>query len=107
MFAFAGLWRPWTGARGTKAKPVDGDHLLYSFLTTEPNAVVAPIHAKAMPVILRETDWETWLTADVAMALKFQQPWPEDELRIVARGPEKLDRAPDRRALNVASCERS
>jgi putative SOS response-associated peptidase YedK len=25
---------------------------LFAFLTTEPNAVVAPIHPKAMPVIL-------------------------------------------------------
>lgn len=95
LFAFAGLWRPWSGTRGTKAKPVEGDHLLYSFLTTVPNAVVAPIHAKAMPVILREDDWETWLTADAAVAVKLQQPWPDDEFQIVARGPEKLDRAPE------------
>ena len=27
-------------------------HLVYGFLTTEANAVVKPIHAKAMPVIL-------------------------------------------------------
>jgi putative SOS response-associated peptidase YedK len=26
--------------------------LVYGFLTTDPNAVVAPIHPKAMPVIL-------------------------------------------------------
>jgi putative SOS response-associated peptidase YedK len=24
LFAFAGLWTPWTGTRGTKAKPVEG-----------------------------------------------------------------------------------
>jgi putative SOS response-associated peptidase YedK len=28
------------------------EHLLYSFLTTEPNEVFKPIHKKAMPVIL-------------------------------------------------------
>jgi len=50
------FWRPRTGTRGTKAKPVTGEHLLYSFLTTEPNAVVNPIHPKAMPVILMEDD---------------------------------------------------
>jgi len=33
-------------------------------LTTEPNAIVKPIHPKAMPVILHLNDWETWLTAD-------------------------------------------
>jgi putative SOS response-associated peptidase YedK len=29
-----------------------GPHLVYGFLTTAPNAVVEPIHPKAMPVIL-------------------------------------------------------
>jgi len=91
LLAFAGLWRPWTGNRGTKAKPVTGEHLLYSFLTTEPNAVVKPIHPKAMPVILMEDDWETWLTADAPTALKLQRPWPDDELMIVARGSSKKD----------------
>lgn len=33
-----------------------------SFLATEPNSIVAPIHPKAMPVILREEEeFETWL----------------------------------------------
>jgi putative SOS response-associated peptidase YedK len=30
----------------------DGPHLVYGFLTTSPNAVVEPIHPKAMPVTL-------------------------------------------------------
>ena len=30
LFFFAGIWRPWTGHRGTKANPAEGDHLLYS-----------------------------------------------------------------------------
>src|SRR5258706_10850086 len=34
------------------AKPIPGPHLVYGFLTTEPNAIVEPIHPKAMPVIL-------------------------------------------------------
>jgi putative SOS response-associated peptidase YedK len=48
--------------------------------------VVGPIHQKAMPVILREDDWETWLTADARDAARLQRPWPNDELQIVARG---------------------
>src|ERR1700761_161136 len=56
-FAFAGIWRPWTGTRGTKANPVTGDHQLFSFLTTHANDIVRPIHAKAMPVILTEESW--------------------------------------------------
>ena len=35
----------------------------YGFLTSEPNAEVAAVHPKAMPVILTEpAEWETWLT---------------------------------------------
>ncbi len=52
LFFFAGIWRPWKGTRGTKAAPVVGDHLLFSFLTTEANTLMAPIHEKAMPVVL-------------------------------------------------------
>ena len=40
-------------ARGIKANPVEGRRRLSGFLTTDANAVVAPIHPKAMPVILR------------------------------------------------------
>jgi hypothetical protein len=85
-FAFAGVWRPWTGTRGTKASPEDGEHLLFSFLTTEPNEVVRPVHGKAMPVILTGAACDVWLEADAAEALKLQQPWPADRLSVVARG---------------------
>ena len=36
LFAFAGLWRPWTGTRGTKADPAEGEHQLFALLTCEP-----------------------------------------------------------------------
>jgi putative SOS response-associated peptidase YedK len=84
MAAFAGIWRPWTGVRGTKKDPLEGDHLLYSFLTTAPNDIVGPVHAKAMPVILsNEDEWDAWLTAPVEDALEMQQPAPPDSLVIV------------------------
>jgi putative SOS response-associated peptidase YedK len=89
LFAFAGIWRKWEGVRGTKKDPVEGEHLLYSFLTTNPNADVKPIHSKAMPVILREDDWETWLTAPAAIALKLQKPLSNGALIIVASGERK------------------
>jgi hypothetical protein len=47
QFAFAGIWRPWTGTRGAKSAPVEGEHLLYSILTCAANDLVRPIHAKA------------------------------------------------------------
>jgi putative SOS response-associated peptidase YedK len=87
LFFFAGIWRPWTGTRGTKAALEVGQHLLYSFLTTEPNAVVAPVHPKAMPVLLLdEAARETWLTGAVDAALALQRPAPHGALRIVATG---------------------
>jgi putative SOS response-associated peptidase YedK len=83
LFWFAGIWRPWTGDRRGET----GEHRLYAFLTTQANAVVAPIHAKAMPVVLTtEDDCETWLTAPLEEALALQQPAPNDLLRIVATG---------------------
>lgn len=94
LLAFAGIWRPWTGVRGLKREePVPQEHLLYSFLTTEANEVVRPIHPKAMPVVLTERDWDTWLTASTDDALMLQRPLPPDMLRVVATG-EKQDEAP-------------
>src|SRR3984957_18771246 len=62
LFAFAGLWTPWRGVRGPKSAPVDGQHELFGFLTTEANAGVAPIHPKAMPVILTTpAEIDLWL----------------------------------------------
>ena len=64
--------------------------LLGEFLTTEPNDVVAPIHPKAMPVILTTADEiETWMTAPAEKALKLQRPLPAGVLEIVARGERK------------------
>jgi putative SOS response-associated peptidase YedK len=85
LMFFAGIWRIWNGPRGTKANPVNGDHLLFSFLTTAPNAVVAPVHPKAMPVLLLdEAARETWLTGTIEEALALQRPAPDGSIRIVA-----------------------
>jgi putative SOS response-associated peptidase YedK len=81
-FAFAGIWRPWHGVR----KGESGEHLLFSFLTTSPNALMRPIHAKAMPVILSSTDQDAWLQAPLEEALTLQKPCADDHLVIVAKG---------------------
>lgn len=90
LFFFAGIWRRWTGTRGTKDNPVDGEHLLYSFLTCAANEVVKPIHSKAMPVMLTTAhEAERWLTAPAKEALELQRPLPADQMMIVAKGEKK------------------
>ena len=69
------------------AAPVDGLHELFGFLTTEANAIVAPIHPKAMPLILTTAaEVDMWLRADVAEALTLQRPLANGMLTIVAKG---------------------
>jgi putative SOS response-associated peptidase YedK len=87
---FAGVWTMWMGTRGTKTNPVEGEHMLFGFLTTDANAVVKPIHPKAMPVILTtEAEIEWWMTAPAPEALELQRPLPDDILSVVAQGERK------------------
>jgi putative SOS response-associated peptidase YedK len=82
-------WTPWRGVRGPKSAPIEGEHELFGFLTTDANAVVAPIHPKAMPVTLTAPEEiDLWLAADATKA----RPLRDDMLRIVASG-EKEDGA--------------
>jgi putative SOS response-associated peptidase YedK len=84
LAAFAGVWRVWEGTRGPKSDPVTGEHLLFTFMTTSPNELVAPVHRKAMPVLLStEDDVETWLTAPPDEALKLQRPFPAERMVIL------------------------
>jgi putative SOS response-associated peptidase YedK len=86
LMFFAGIWRPaWASVRKLKEGEVTTD--LYAFLTTEPNAEVASIHPKAMPVILTERDeLDAWMTAPWAVAKELQRPLPDGMLRILGRG---------------------
>lgn len=68
--SFAGIWRP------TPAGPV------MAFLTCDPNPLVAPIHPKAMPVLLLEEDEERWLTAALDDAMGFVAPFPSQLMSV-------------------------
>ncbi|HYD88376.1 MAG TPA: SOS response-associated peptidase [Vitreimonas sp.] len=85
LFCFAGVWRPWSGVRGKE----EGTHLLFAFLTTDANDLVAPIHAKAMPVMLTGEEIDTWLEAPADEALSLARPFAADRMKIVLSGPKE------------------
>jgi putative SOS response-associated peptidase YedK len=99
---FAGIWTRWTSVRKVKEGETTND--LFAFLTTEPNAIIAPIHAKAMPVILTTQDEvDLWMTASPKEALMLQRPLADDALRIVARGQKEDGQTEDRLLLEQGS----
>jgi putative SOS response-associated peptidase YedK len=68
--AFAGIWR-WSE-----------DRARFAFLTCEPNPLVAPLHPKAMPVILQREDYDKWLDGEAADACALAQPFPSQLMRV-------------------------
>jgi putative SOS response-associated peptidase YedK len=83
LFCFAGIWRPWTGVRGKE----EGEHLLFSILTTEANDLTRPVHAAASPVILTGEDLDTWLNGSAKDALALAKPFPAERMQVVLKGP--------------------
>lgn len=69
--AFAGIWRPTEAGKA------------FAFLTCEPNEIVRPIHPKAMPVILEDDDFGTWLRGDYDAACALAAPYPSQLMTVV------------------------
>lgn len=71
--SFAGVWRP-----------LEGGGAVFAFLTCEPNPLVAPIHPKAMPVLLHLEDEARWLECSYEDAIALAQPFPSQLMRVDA-----------------------
>lgn len=79
VFAFAALWDAWEGAEHGAVESC-------TLLTTQPNAVVAPLHDR-MPVILPPEHYAIWLDPaieDPGRLLPLLGPYPPDEMEAYA-----------------------
>jgi putative SOS response-associated peptidase YedK len=73
-FALAGLWERWG--------PRDAPLHTFTILTTDPNALVQPIHDR-MPVVLDRAVWERWVDPGVASAGlgEMLRAYPAEDMR--------------------------
>lgn len=87
-FAFAGIWRHWTGQLHGATVALD----VVAILTTTPNELVQPVHPERMPVILHPDDYHVWLTGSVEAALALASPpYPASQMALVKTGDKADD----------------
>lgn len=82
---FAGIHvAGWTSVRKVKDGLTCDD--LFAFLTTDPNAIVKPIHQDAMPVLLlSQDDADVWMSAPWDEAQHLVHPAPDDAIMVTSR----------------------
>jgi len=78
-FAFAGLWDRWKD-------PAGGTLESFTIITTTPNELTATVHDR-MPVILRPSDYDLWLAANIPTdpapqleLLSLLRPYPAERM---------------------------
>ena len=74
-FAFAGLWEFWVSTEGEEVRS-------FTIITTDPNAVVAPLHTR-MPVVLDPAYYDAWLDPSKSPAGDPLAPCPDDWLQTI------------------------
>jgi putative SOS response-associated peptidase YedK len=92
LFAFAGVYRQWTGPIKKDGPNVDIE--VFSFMTTLPNTLTSTINHERSPVLLTTGDeFATWLSGPAEEALGVIRSSDPDTMQIVQSGFDKKDLA--------------
>jgi putative SOS response-associated peptidase YedK len=76
--------------KGTKAEPVTGDHLLFSFLTSNPNNILGVYHDRMPAIVPDMASPKAWLTAPSKTVHEFQKPLDDNQLMMMSDPSEFL-----------------
>tara|TARA_B110000914_G_C15467500_1_gene448975 strand:- start:393 stop:1040 length:648 start_codon:yes stop_codon:yes gene_type:complete len=82
IFAFAGIWTKFTGYY----KGEFSEFNTYSIITTTPNGLVQPIHPSRMPVIIKQSNYKSWLNGTIKTADGLIRTYPADQMRVAHIG---------------------
>jgi putative SOS response-associated peptidase YedK len=92
LFAFAGIYRQWTGPIKKDGPNVDLE--VFSFMTTLPNTLTSTINHERSPLLLTtEDEFATWLSGTAEEALGVIRTSDPDTMQIVQSGFDKKDLA--------------
>jgi putative SOS response-associated peptidase YedK len=90
LFALAGIWQRWRGPVKKDGPSLELD--VFSFMTTQPNALTMTINHERSPVLLTgESERDAWLHGTPAEARTLLSPLAAERMRIVQEGFEKRD----------------